>query len=546
MKRLIALALTAAILGGCTKVGTEGANSSCGRANSYTQPHVLRYATGEDLAGLNPLLNQQLTLSFMSSLTMAWLIKWDHANNPVPELATAVPSKANGGISADGTTITYHLRKGAVWSDGRPFTADDVVFTEQVVLNKANNIVSRSGWDLITKLDEPDKYTVVFHLKKPYASAIVTFFSTAGGNPCILPKHLLASLPNINTAPYNGLPVGLGPFKYAEWKRGDSVTLVPNKSYFRGLPKLQKIVFKLIQNRDTVMSELQTGELDLWYPVPGGYFARFKGMGPGVTYLKQPSYQFAHLDFNVDSPRLKDKAVRQALRYALDRSTILEKIFHGAGNLQESPISPAAPYAVNGIPMTPFDTAKANQILDKAGWARGPDGIRQKNGVKLVLNFATSTGSQDIDSMIELVRGNWKQIGVALDVHHYLSSLLFAPMADGGIVLAGKFDVVVFNWALDPVGDLSNLYSCDQIPPQGQNDARWCNREASAAMEKTTLLYDVKERQPYENIAVRDLVEDAPIIVLKSVVDIYIYNKDLKNFHPNQVSIFDDFMNVDI
>ena len=134
-------------------------------------------------------------------MTMAWLVKWDENNNPYPELATEVPTKANGGVSKDGLTITYHLRKGVKWSDGAPFDADDVVFTTKVILNPATNEVGRLGWDQITKIDEPDKYTVVYHMKKPYSPFVTTFFSTAGANPCILPKHLLDKLPNINNAP---------------------------------------------------------------------------------------------------------------------------------------------------------------------------------------------------------------------------------------------------------------------------------------------------------------------------------------------------------
>ena len=145
-----------------------------------------------------------------------------------------MPTQANGGVSKDGLTITYHLRKGVSWSDGAPFDADDVVFSTNVVLNPANNEVGRQGWDQITKIDEPDKYTVVYHLKKPYSPFIETFFSTAGANPCILPKHLLAKYPNINNVPYNSLPIGIGPFKYLRWDRAQDVVLVPNPLYWRG------------------------------------------------------------------------------------------------------------------------------------------------------------------------------------------------------------------------------------------------------------------------------------------------------------------------
>jgi len=381
LRNFLTIVLAIAFVTGCTKVGTQTGQTG-ERQNAFTVAHTLRYATAEDLVGLNPHLNQQTTLFLMASLTMAWLVKFDHNNRPVPELATEVPTKANGGISSDGKTITYHLRKGVKWSDGASFNADDVVFSTGVVLNSANNEVSRTGWDLITKTDEPDKYTVVYHLKQPYASFFVTFFSSGGANPCILPKHILAGLPNINSAPYNALPIGIGPFKYKEWKRGDQVVMVANPVYFRGRPKLDKVVWKSIPDRNTVATQIQGSELDMWYPVPGSYFDRVKNVA-GYSYIRQPSYYFNHMDFNLSSPKLKDPAVRQALRLAIDRPTLREKIGHGVGILQESPISPAAPYAVPKIATIPFDIAKANQLLDQAGWKVGPSGTHEKNGVKL-------------------------------------------------------------------------------------------------------------------------------------------------------------------
>lgn len=537
------MATLAFALGACTKVSSNGATAA-GR-HPWTVPHVLRYATAEDIVGLNPHLNQQLTLAYMAELTMAWLLRTDAHNDPVPELATAVPTQANGGISADGKTITYHLRKDAKWSDGVPFTADDVVFSTRVVLNPANNEVSRSGWDLITKIDEPDKFTVVYHLKKRYAPFAYSFFSTGGANPCILPKHLLEKYASINDAPYNALPVGVGPFKYASWKRGDSVELVPDPLYFRGSPKLSRIVFKIIPDVNTIMTQLQTHEIDLWLPVPSGFYGRVSQL-PGMSALKQPSYFFAHLDFNLSHPVVRERAVRQALRLAIDRRTINDKIAHDLGILSESMISPANPAAVPPIPMTPFSIAEANRVLDAAGWKRGPDGIRAKNGLRLTLNFALGTARPDLDAEVELIRGWWRAIGVSIDVRHYGSPLLFATYQNGGIVYAGKFDVTAFSWGGDPLGDLSSLYECDQIPPNGQNDVRYCNHAVDAAMERFKESYDPKARQREVNFIVPQIVKDVPTIVVDVLTDKYVYNSDLTGFHPNQLAPFDDFLNVDI
>src|SRR5580693_2703634 len=245
----------ACALAACTK--TTSGVSGGGRINSWTQPHVLRFADAGDVNTLNPHLGQFAAIGYLSSMTMAYLIKWDEHNNPYPELATQVPTQADGGVSKDGLTITYHLRKGVRWSDGAPFDADDVVFSTNVVLNPATNEVGRIGWDQIAKVDEPDKFTVVFHMRKPYSPFVETFFSTAGANPCILPKHLLAKYPNINNIPYNSLPVGIGPFKYERWDRATQVVMIANPLYFRGIPKLQKIVYKIVPDRNTVLSQLE-------------------------------------------------------------------------------------------------------------------------------------------------------------------------------------------------------------------------------------------------------------------------------------------------
>ena len=530
-------------LGGCTKVGSNvGAG---GRVNAWTQPHVLRISDAGDVNTLNPHFGQFADVGYLSSMTMAWLIKWDAHNRAYPELATQVPDQTNGGVSKDGLTITYHLRHGVRWSDGAPFNADDVVYSTQVVLNPATNEIGRLGWDQITKVDEPDKYTVVYHLKKPYSPFVETFFSTAGANPCVLPKHLLAKYPNINNVPYNSLPVGIGPFKYLRWDRAQDVILVANPLYWRGTPKLKQIVFKIIPDRNTVLSQLQSHEIDMWYGLPGNYLARIQGIS-GVSLLRQPGFFFGHLDFNTQHPALRDPIVRQALRYALDRKTIHEKIGHGVGILQEVTTPVNAAYAVTSIPLAPFDIARANQILDQDGWTRGADGVRQKNGVRLALDFATSAGTPDVDEQIELIRETWKEIGVSINVRHYATNLMFAPTSAGGVIYSGKWDVVVFSWANEAIGDYSPIYGCQSYPPNGQNNIRWCNAKAQAAMMALFGHYQQPDRNKDVLALQQALTTDVPTIVTALREDVYGYNSDLKDFHPNSITPFDNMMDVDI
>ncbi len=490
---------------------------------------------------LNPHLEQSAPVANLSELTMAWLVRWDEHNQPYPELATEVPTRANGGISADGLTITYHLRKGVKWSDGAPFTADDVVFSTAVVNNPANHEAGRL--DMIAKVDEPDKYTVVYHLNKLYSTFVEAFFSSCCANPSILPKHLLAKYPNINNVPYNALPVGIGPFKFERWDRGKQVVLVANLLYWRGRPKLDEIIYKIIPNRDALLAQIQAHQVDMWYQFSGAYLARVQAVS-GYTVYKQPSYAYNHIDFNITHSVVADPVVRQALRLALNRQEIIDKVAHGIGNVQDSATPIDAPYFVD-MGVTPYDPAKANALLDQAGWVRGADGIRAKNGLKLDLNFAVVSGAPDTDRQLVLVSNDWQQIGVHVNVRHYSPAVFFAT-GPSGVIYGNQWDAVTFAWAADPMGDYSGYYGCDGFPPAGSNNVRWCDKTAQAAMNALFGHFEQSQRTADVRVVMQQLINDAPSIVTSMRVDMFAYNRDLKNYHPNSLTIFDNMMDVDI
>ncbi|MBV9148690.1 MAG: peptide ABC transporter substrate-binding protein [Candidatus Eremiobacteraeota bacterium] len=540
MKSRVLTVVALAALVACTKVSTGGA----GGHNSFTKSHYLRYSdAGGDLASLNPVLNSETRVGYIAQMTMAYFARYDMHNRPIPELLTVIPTQANHGISTDGMTITWHLRRGVRWSDGAPFNADDVVFSTNAVNNPANNVIGRDGWNLIQKIDEPDKYTVVYHLRKPYAAYLPTFFGTAGANPCILPKHILGNLPNINQAPYNAKPVGIGPFRVVIWKRGDSVELEANPYYWRGKPKLQRITYRIVPDRNTLITLMQTGEVDLWPQVPSGYIDRTKSLS-GFNTIVVPSYYFAHIDLNFKNPILRDTRVREALRYAIDRKTLVQKTAFGYGIIQESVVSPANPVSDPRISLTPYDPQKAMALLDQAGWKVGPDGIRTKNGQRLSLRFASYTGAPDTDERIELLRSWWKAIGVDIALQKYAPNVFFEN--PNGVIYGGKFDLTIYSWGGDPIGELSNLYECNQAPPNGQNMMHYCNPKVDAAMEQFKRSYDESKRQQFVNFEQEQIVKDVPTIVLYVLKDGYAYNTDLTGYHPNQLTPFDDMMKVDI
>ena len=550
MRCLGALTMAAAVtvaVAGCTKTGGVGQTGTpgAGAPPAAHEPHVLVYADGQNFKSLNPHLDSALSLGLLSQLSMAYLVRYDAHNMPTPELVTEIPTQQNGGISKDGKSITWHLRRDVKWSDGAPFDGDDVVFSTNAVNNPKNNEIGRDGWDLITKIDEPDKFTVVFHLKKPFAAYLPTFFGSAGANPCVLPAHILGNLPDFNTAPYNSLPVGIGPFRYVRWARGDRVELEANPYYWRGQPKLKKVIYKQIPDNNTLLTQLTTGEIDLWPFVGTAFYDRVKAI-PNRTVLSDPGFLYAHIDFNTSHPILSDVRVRRALRFAIDRDAINQKVFHNIPSAQESPVSPVSP-AYHEFARIPYDPAQANALLDSAGWSqKGPDGIRVKAGGRLSLEYAIYSGVPAADTMIELIRTMWKQVGVDVSVRHYETGLFFALAQNGGIVYGGKFDVTSFSWLGDVIGDISAQYACTMMPPNGQDIPRWCDKQFDADMAHFKALYSFEERQPYLNDAVGRIIDQVPVIVVDISKNIHAFKTELTGFHPNGQTAFDDFMNVDI
>ncbi len=521
---------------------TSRVGASDGRHNMWTTPHVLTISDAGDVITLNPHLSQNAPVANLSEMTMAWLVRWDKHNEPYPELASAIPTTANGGVSADGRSITYHLRKGVVWSDGAPFTASDVVFSANAVNNPANNEGGR--FDQLASVDAPDEFTVVFHLKKPYATFVEAFFSSCCANPSILPKHLLSQYPNINDVPYNALPVGIGPFVFARWDRAKQVVLEANPRYWRGRPKLDRIVYKVVPDRDTLLANLGDHRVDLWYQFSGAYLDRVSAL-PGISVARRPSFAYNHFDFNLAHAAVAERTVRQALRLALDRQTIVSTLLHGVGMVRDAAIPVSAPFYTD-LGTTPYDPGKANALLDAADWVRGPDGIRAKNGVRLDLTVAISAGQNDTDKQMDLVRANWQQIGVDLHAKHYPPAQMFAPAQQGGIIYGGSWDVVLFAWATDPLGDYSGLYGCDQFPPVGQNNLQWCNKTAQGAMDAFIGHYQQAERNADVKVVMQAFIDDVPSIVTSIREDLFAFNSDLRNYDPNTITPFDNMMNVDI
>ncbi len=208
---------------------------------------------------MNPILGNTAADAAFGRLYSDVLVSEDASGRLVPDLAAEVPTIGNGGISADGLTIRYKLRTNVKWQDGQPFTSADVKFTFDAVMNPANDVSGRVGFDDVSRVDVPDARTIVFHLRHRYAPFVTTVFGDGCG---VLPAHILAREKTINDVSFNAAPVGTGPFRVVRWERGNRIELRRNDEYFMGKPKLESVTIELVSNEDAEVSQLRAHEVD--------------------------------------------------------------------------------------------------------------------------------------------------------------------------------------------------------------------------------------------------------------------------------------------
>ncbi len=485
--------------------------ASCTRGGGGREAGVLRWTDGEDIDNLNPLLSTQTIVNDLSSFTMGYFFVFNDKGVPVPSLCLEVPTRANGLISADGKSLTFKLRHGVVWHDGAPFTSRDVAFTVATILDPKTNVLTREGWSEITRVDTPDAYTAIFRLKHPYAAFINRFF-TPVANPAILPAHLLSGK-DINRDPYNQLPIGLGPFRYVRWIRGDEVVMEPFARYWGAAPHLKRVIYKIVPDANTALNQMRTGELDAYIRVPNAQIEQARTI-TGTRTIDYDTSSYGHIDFNLDRPALRDRRVREALARAIDVRLMWDKVDHRSGFLACTPISHLSWAFDAHAPCYAFDLLRAAQLLDSAGWHVGADGVRTKNGAVLELSFAGTVGNPGLDARVAMMQVWFSKIGVKLDYVKYPTNKLFASYAAGGIAATRKYDLTSYAWALPPDPDIRNLVACSRISPRGQNYMAYCDPVVDHALDDALETYDQAHRRADYIVVQEHLARDVPFVVL--------------------------------
>ena len=404
-----ALILVAALaVSACTGAGQPAAS---GAPSAQGQP--VAGGTVTIPIGADPTLNPWSPNAFVESLFINRVI-FEGLTKPGKDLAPAPDLATSWTIAPDGLSWTFKLRDGVKWTDGKPFSADDVAFTfNDIVLKKELGAQNAASYAAVKSVTVVDPTTVRFDLSRKFA-ALASFLAYNSG---IVPKHVLSADPLKTTSFNKGTPVSTGPFKVEKYTSGQSVSLVRNDSYFGPKPYLDKVVFTVVPDPNTQIAQALSGDLTIMILDNKAAVDRVKNAS-GLTVVSRPLVQYYWLALNQTDSRFTDVRVRQAFVHAIDRKAIIKSVELGYGQVANSPITPAlkAYFDPSLSEKYPYDPPKAKELLASAGWTPGANGVLQKDGKPF--QFTMDVGQRGVlEPVNALIQQDLKNVGVIADLN---------------------------------------------------------------------------------------------------------------------------------
>lgn len=516
-------------------------------AAAPANPKIVRIAFPQEPDSLNPYYSNMWFAIMLGGLYLTTgLIDFNDKNEAVPLVAKEVPTAANGGISADGMVITYTLRDDINWSDGEPLTADDYVFTWQMVMNDKNKVLTRDPYDVaVDKVEAKDPHTLVITFKVPYAPWLAKIFTNVGGSGA-LPKHILEPVfqkdGTIDNAEWNRKPtVGVGPYVFKEWQSGSHLIFTANPNFFGGKPKLDQIFIQIVPDDAAQLAALKAGDSDIGTFIDYSVMPDLEKLGTVTLAEAQSGYQEG-ITFNLSTdaktagnPALQDASVRKAIVMAIDREKIVKELLGGRTKVSAT-FWEGTPYADPGIKPLAFDPEGAKKLLDAAGWTVGSDGVREKGGVKLKLRYATTT--RDIRKSTQvIIQQMLKDVGIDTELINHASDLFFSGYDAQGPIALGQYDIEQHSQNPAFPDPDAVWWNCSEIPsdqnPSGTNFQRLCDKQLDALMLQQAQTPDPQARIQLFYQIDKIIYDQVYWFSLWNDPDWWAVSKKLLNFKPS-------------
>jgi peptide/nickel transport system substrate-binding protein len=490
----------------------------------------------EEPDSLIPNASSETFSDIVNNTIWAPLFSGDATGAITPGLAAQVPTLQNGGISADLKTWKITLRPGLKWSDGQPLDARDVDFTWKLWTNPKFTAASTVGLNLITSTDiSPDNLTITFHLKQAFSPFLSLW---TDGSEAPVPAHIFQGIApdKLLTSSLNLDPtVTSGPFTLTESKAGTDYTVSRNPNYYQaaqGLPYLDKIVFRIVTDENTILKDFQSGTADSSW---------FLDVTKTIAYQQLSNYKltnnphasnFEAIYFDFHNKILADNVdVRKAIAMAIDHQALIDTARRGeAVPLCTDHGQAYVPGYEANAPCPAFDPNAAIALLKGDGWVLGSDGVFAKNGQRLEFQYSTTAGNYWRADDELVMQSDLSAIGIKLDITNYPASTFFGTFLTSGV--PGKFDIAEFEDSYTYDADDASLLACNQIPPAGFNITFYCNPALDKLFAQEEATADPTARQAIFNQEHQIYLTQFPFVTLYSPTDIALHKLTGHNYNP--------------
>lgn len=485
---------------------------------------------------LDPILLEMAAAREIQGLLFEDILERDDQWILQPRLVQELPTLKNGllkPLPGNKIQVTWRFKKGLKWSDGKELNVHDAIFAYHMVMDERIPVISRDAEKRIEKMEAPDDHTLVVTWKEPYAYAGIS-------SHWILPKHILEPIYKSNPdkykeSPFGRAPIGNGPYQLEEWVSGSHLSFKPNEQWFGEKPRLEKIIYKILPNTNTLETNLLSGTIDAISPnsISVDQGIDFENRhGTEFKILYRPALVWEHIDCNLDHWILKDKRVRQALLHGANRQKMNEILFKNRQQVSDSWLPPLH-YGFNPkIKTYPYDPSKAKELLQDAGWIETPGGTRvNSHGQKLRLTLMTTAGNHTREQIEQILQDDWRKIGIELEINNQPAKVFF-----GETMRQRKFEhLALYAWISDPISDGESLWTKENIPSeknnwQGQNMPGWVNDESNEILHKIPVTLAEEARK--EMLQRQQLIwtEELPVLPMFFRTDVAITHPALKNW----------------
>jgi peptide/nickel transport system substrate-binding protein len=484
-----------------------------------------------NISGLIPNITSDNYSHEIGSLLYNGLVTYDRDLNLVGDLAESWT------ISPDCRRLSFRLRPGVTWHDGRPFTAADVVFTQQAMAHPKTPSAYKEDFQAIASIEAVDPLTVDVHYRTSYAKALQSWAMP------MLPRHLLESWVHegkLRESPeFRSRPVGTGPYRFGEWKPGEKVVLVANPTYFEGRPYLGRVVYRVIPGQATQFLELKAKGIDAMsltalqysrqtdYPAFRKAFNKFKYASNGYTYF----------GLNFKDERFADRRVRHAFAHAINKRELIDHVILGLGVAATGPFKPGT-WAFNpNVPTFAYDPARARALLAEAGWTeKNSEGILVRNGKPFTFELLTNQGNDERKKIAEIIQQRLADVGVKAEIQ-----IIDWASFIKEFVKPRKFEALVLGLGSGTDPDQYVIWHSSQAGPDQMNRTGYANPEVDALLEKGRASCHQEQRIQYYHRIQEILAEDVPMLFLYVRDALPVVSSRVRGLDPGPAGITHNF-----